>query len=127
MGEGYNLLGNLYLRFEKYSQAAHVLKNGIDNVPNFANNYHDLGLVYRAQERYESAIKQFSKARMLKPSHLGALFNLGMTYAEAGQRVRALKHLEMYVARRSTSEDGLRGRAAERMIAKLKDDAARVK
>ena len=96
-------------------------------MPKFAKNYHDLGLVYRAQERFDPAVEQFEKALALKPSHSGALFNLGMTYAAAGKRARALKYLKLYTMRRTSSEDALRVRAAEKMITKLRSEAARKK
>ena len=102
------------------SHAAHVFKNGIENNPQYASNYRDLGLVYQNQERYADALGQFNKALTLEPGDSGTLFNIAITHAESGNTEKALVFLGRYLQRRGSEEDPLRVRTAERLEAKLK-------
>ena len=90
-------------------------------------NYRDLGLVYQTQQRYSDALAQFGKALKIEPGHAGTLFNIGMTHAASGNARKGLQYLNRYTQRRSSDEDPLRFRTAERLISKLKASIARDK
>lgn len=117
--EAYNALGNLYRRFEKYSQAAQVLKNAVENNPGYAANYQDLGLVYQEQKRFDDAAAQLEKAHTLDPGNVTVLFNLGMTYLSAGNPVKSLENLRLYVSRRGGDADPVRVQTAQDIIMRL--------
>jgi tetratricopeptide (TPR) repeat protein len=58
-----------------------------------ADAYNFLGLAYRWQNRLDEALKAYSSALAIDPSHLGANEYLGQTFLKMGDKARALSQL----------------------------------
>ena len=84
-------------------------------------------MVYRSQERWDDAAKNFEQAIKLEPKHTAGYFNLSMTYLEAGKKRKALDRFKSYLARSGSDSDALRKQTAERYVRKLEGELARRK
>lgn len=66
--------------------------------------YHNLGLVYYLQRKYEAAIEKLSGGIQLKPGMMGARLLLGSSYLSIEQPEKALPHLRYAHKEKATAE-----------------------
>jgi tetratricopeptide (TPR) repeat protein len=71
-------------------QAAHAYAEVIRRDPGFVNAYHNLGIVYLSQKRYQDAIAVLEKALKLNPRLAGAYVILGLAHYELYQSHQAV-------------------------------------
>jgi tetratricopeptide (TPR) repeat protein len=71
-------------------QAAHAYAEVIRLDPAFVNAYHNLGIVYLSQKRYQDAIAVLEKAVKLNPRLAGAYVILGLAHYELYQSHQAV-------------------------------------
>jgi len=71
-------------------QAAHAYAEVIRRDPGFVNAYHNLGIVYFSQKRYQDAIAVLEKAVRLNPRLAGAYVILGLAHYELYQSHKAV-------------------------------------
>ena len=91
---GTNLhLGWHYLHARDYDQAIEQLKKLIELDPNFYLAHLLLGMAYEQRGNFSEALTEFQEARMLEDSPVLLGF-LGYTYAELGDRSKALELLD---------------------------------
>lgn len=65
----YFRLGNLYYDSGDLSRAEYAYKRAVEEDPNYASAYHNLGVVYRRQGRIDLSVKMLKKARKLELLH----------------------------------------------------------
>lgn len=71
-------------------QAAHTYQEVIRRDPQFVNAYHNLGIVYLSQRKYQDAIAVLEKAVKLNPRLAGAYVVLGLARYELNQADKAV-------------------------------------
>ncbi|MGH9402999.1 MAG: tetratricopeptide repeat protein, partial [Terriglobia bacterium] len=77
-----------------YPEAAETaFKRAIQNEPESADAYYDLGTLYMQQQKWDLAREQLLKAAQLKPGDLMALNNLGVIAAREGRAEEAAGYL----------------------------------
>lgn len=89
-------LGRLYLKHDYAELATQVLQAGAAVNETSAEIHDFLGLAYQQLKHYDRAIESFRRALELEPDRHVALFNLGMTYAEADRRALAEQTLTRF-------------------------------
>jgi len=87
LGEAFYLQGN-------YTQALKVLLEAERLHPDDAELHNDLGLVYRAKEKYDLAIVHFKKALAINPGYAQAKNNLGWVYLDQKKWDKAIPIFE---------------------------------
>lgn len=98
MAECYLRLGNKLMAQASFQRAAEiysekkmdgnaeiVLKEVLKINPDTINVYNSLGILYRRQGRYDTAIRQYQKALRVNPLDENILYNLARTYYEMGE------------------------------------------
>ncbi|MFH1130437.1 MAG: tetratricopeptide repeat protein [Pseudomonadota bacterium] len=98
-------LGLLYLNYDYPDLAKQVLEAGIEINNSSAEAQNALGVSYQMLKEYEKAIASFSKALELQVDFHSALYNLGMTYASAGQTKEAEEALRRFTLAASNNKD----------------------
>jgi arylsulfatase A-like enzyme/Tfp pilus assembly protein PilF len=98
-----NNLGTLYLTLfmknldrEDYSHAVDYFKKAIEYDPRYASAYNGLGSAYRQAGNLDDAVYCWEKALEIEPLHRFALFNLGVTCLEKGEKAQALDYFSKY-------------------------------
>lgn len=77
-----------------YPEAAETaFKRAIQNEPQSADAYYDLGTLYMQQQKWDQAREQLLKAAQLEPDDLMALNNLGVIAAREGRAADAAAYL----------------------------------
>ena len=95
VAEKTRLLGEAYLRDQKYQAA---LREFLKAESLYANNYllqEDLGLAYLALGRYELATRHFKKALKLNPDYTPAHNSLGNAYTQQKEWDKAIEHYKI--------------------------------
>ncbi|MBI4438354.1 glycosyltransferase [Candidatus Woesearchaeota archaeon] len=78
---------------EKQLRYAEQLEKGIDNYPNKAKAYHDIGISnYRFRKDYQKAIDSFTKSIEINPKNVTVLNDLASAYAQTGNYEKALEN-----------------------------------
>ncbi|MGI8835625.1 MAG: tetratricopeptide repeat protein [Pyrinomonadaceae bacterium] len=77
--------GIIYLRFQKYAEAANAFQQSILLDPNSAESHNNLGESLAFQKKFPQAIAAFQRANQLDKNLLIAQFNMGLTYTRMGQ------------------------------------------
>jgi len=78
-GPAHNALGKVYYAQHKYYLAAWEFEYAIMSMPERAEPYNNLGLVYEAVGRTEEAIEQYQSAYNMNPQDPNAIGNLART------------------------------------------------
>ncbi|MBI2134189.1 glycosyltransferase [Candidatus Woesearchaeota archaeon] len=77
---------------KKQVKYADMLEKNIDQYPNKAKAYHDIGLVYyRFKDDYEKAIVFFKKSISIEPKNVNVLNDLAAAYAHIGRNKEAIE------------------------------------
>ena len=82
----------------KYEEARREYLHAVENDPDNATAWVNLGLANAACGREGEALDQYAKALRLEPRNWLAHYNLGLLWARRGDRDQALHHLEAAVA-----------------------------
>jgi arylsulfatase A-like enzyme/Flp pilus assembly protein TadD len=77
-------------------RAVDYFKKAIESDPNYASAYNGLGSAYRMAENLDAAIFCWTKAVELDPGHQFALYNLGVSLLDKGDKAQALRYLTKY-------------------------------
>lgn len=72
----------------------------VENAPNSAFAYNNLGISYTLAKSYHKAEKAFQKALKIDPNHEGAIYGLGRVYLELGRFEEAVEYLQRAVKMR---------------------------
>ncbi|WP_263770114.1 tetratricopeptide repeat protein [Propionivibrio soli] len=78
--------------------AVEALQEAIRLDPNYAPAWRQLAIQFRLLKRYDEAIGAFHHATALRPDDVRAIYGLGITYAEIGQRKRVEEIYERLTA-----------------------------
>lgn len=81
-------LGWLYQFAERYEDAIAAAKRTLELDPNFVMGYYAMGVAYSGLGKHQEAIETHQKGVAISPVFL---CGLGMAYAKAGQRDKALE------------------------------------
>jgi predicted Zn-dependent protease len=76
--------------------AAHLLGEALQHLPDDASLHFNLGIALEDQQRLEAAIAAYEQALALRPDLADAHFNLARLHERAGRPHRALRHLHEY-------------------------------
>ena len=76
-----------------YATAEREYRAVLAEVPNFAEVYMNLGLLYQLQDRTPEAMAEFQRALKVKPTLAGANFFLGVDYCKSGDGTKAIPYL----------------------------------
>jgi tetratricopeptide (TPR) repeat protein len=99
--EAYSALGRLYADLGYLDQAVQVLQAAqrvaLEGTEESATTHHLLGTIYQQQNKPEEAIREFRAALAIVPGMPDALFSIGWTFAEQGNREEASRFLKKYV------------------------------
>jgi tetratricopeptide (TPR) repeat protein len=88
--EGYNLLGFIYARENKFEPAIEAFQHALKLDPKSTRSHINLGNIYVAQEKFELAEKQFRAALAREPANRDANYNLGLVLLARGQPSEAV-------------------------------------
>ena len=87
-------LANIFHDAQMWDQAAMYYEMTVKLRPNDADVLTDLGICYRAMQRFDDALDSFTKARSVSPDHWQSLFNTAVVAAfDLGDHDRALEAL----------------------------------
>lgn len=81
----YNLLGTLYLRQSRFSEARNALETALVRSNNHADTFYKLGTVFLATGDVSGAMFQLRQAVRLRPAFPAANAALGMALLQAGE------------------------------------------
>ncbi|MBM6601954.1 tetratricopeptide repeat protein [Priestia megaterium] len=111
----YNLMGELYIKKEKYEEAINLLKEGINLTPSL-ENLNNLGLCYYKKGMLPEAVACFHKAHPLRSCNNYSLFPLlsyGMCLAKLGRESEAREVAKELLFLSKKEEEGLEADIAE--------------
>ncbi|MCS6858185.1 MAG: tetratricopeptide repeat protein [Sandaracinaceae bacterium] len=121
--EAYRALGRLYADLGYLTEAAQVLRGGLEVVirgtKDEAELHHLLGTVYQQQGNHEGAVQEFLAALRIEPAMHETLFSLGWTYALMNNREEARRYLRRFVDNASGSAPFHYVKAARDRLAEL--------
>ena len=80
-----------------YREAEVSYQQALKLKPDYADVYHNLGLLYTYAGRYRDAIPQYEKAIRYKPNFADAYNNMGSAYLELDQHEDAIQHFQTAV------------------------------
>jgi protein O-GlcNAc transferase len=80
-----HLLGIIYYQSKQYALSIRFLQRAIQNNPNIADTYFNLGASLKKQGQDEEAVASYQKALLLNPTFFEAYNNLGIICYEHGQ------------------------------------------
>lgn len=95
ISEKTRLLGEAYLREQKYQEALREFLKAEELYSDDHFLYDDLGLTYLALGRYELAIQHFQKALQISPDYTPAHNNMGNAYAAQKQWDKAIEQYQI--------------------------------
>jgi len=99
--EAYSALGRLYADLGYLDQAVQVLRSAqtvaLEGTEESATTHALLGSIYQQQNKPEDAVREFRAALAIVPGMPDALFSLGWTYAQQGNKEEASRFLKKYV------------------------------
>lgn len=111
----YNLMGEIYIKEEKYEEAINVLKEGINLTPSL-ENLSNLGLCYYKKGMLPQAAECFYKAHPLRSSNNYGLFPLlsyGICLAQLGRKSEAREVAKELLFLSEKEEEALEADIAE--------------
>ena len=119
MSEAYSALAGLYLKFKIHSHAAQVLKNAIENHPEEARHYRDLGLIYQQLQNYPQALDILEKGFEKNESASDFLYFLGETYVQMQDDRRAEVYFHRYLKKGTPKEEKIMVAAAQKRLSEI--------
>ena len=99
-GKPFYELGRLYFSWDHLEEARQVLIQGaqyaMDN-EDMTNIWYQLGQSYDGLKQYDKAVEAYKKALDARKDNLEAVLQLGLAYANLGDKANARKNLEDFV------------------------------
>lgn len=92
----YNL-ANLYLRAGRMREAERVYRYLIKLKPDFAQAWHNLGVLLREKRKFKEAEVALLKAISLRKNYAKAYLNLGKLYIQTGEREKGIWYIRKAV------------------------------
>ena len=84
------LTGRTVMRNYQYYSGIGLWTDVIENQPNNASAYFNLGLEYATQDKFEEAARQFEQALRINPNYVDSLTNLGSVLQRQGNFEQAI-------------------------------------
>jgi tetratricopeptide (TPR) repeat protein len=104
-----------------HAQAMECFKKAVELDPGLAPAYNGLGVGYRVAGQIDSAIAVWEKTLESNPDFDLPIYNLGVAYLEKGDKARALKHFDKYLALRDKTLSPEERREVEEFIKACKN------
>jgi len=92
MPMNYYHLALVYMKMDRYPEAAEVLKKGIQNVPNPYVLLSRLAVIYIKLNKLEDALEANQAALTMKPDHLDSLITAGRIMTEMGKHAESIAY-----------------------------------
>jgi regulator of sirC expression with transglutaminase-like and TPR domain len=89
-----NNLGNFYITTGRRGRAEIILKRSIEMVPDIAEAYINLGLLYEGEHRQEKALDCYSRSLEIYPKNTYVMTRIGKVYLDAKRFIKAQEILE---------------------------------
>ena len=67
---------------EGVEEAVDSYKKAISLKSDYVQAYNNLGVLYKDNEKYDNAIKMFTKAKEIQPDHQNSFYNLALIKKE---------------------------------------------
>ena len=80
----FNLIGACYSGLSNHFDAIESYKKAIENNPEYAYSYYNLGNELKSLEMLDDAINNYKKAIEINPSYVNAYNNFGNAYNDLG-------------------------------------------
>jgi tetratricopeptide (TPR) repeat protein len=96
--EALNNLGVLYVKVDRYGEAAAVLARAVEQRPSSAEAHHSLAMALRMLNRYEEATVPARRAIAIRPDYAEAHTNLGFALFGLRRLDEALTSIERAIA-----------------------------
>ncbi len=93
--EAINLLGIVYINLNENDKAILLFKNLISKNYIDENIYNNIGVAFKKNKNYSSAIEYFNLSIRINKKSISSYFNLGNTYAEIGQHSNSEKNFKI--------------------------------
>jgi len=116
-------LADILIKTSRFAEAHQIFKEILFQFPASADAHYNLGTTYFYQQKYDSAITEFSTA-IRQEKHLDAYLFKGITFRQAGLRDSALFYFRERV-RLKTGDDDRFAKEAMLGIRKILDEMAR--
>ena len=87
----WNILGSANKGLNRFADASNAFRRVTELNPDYADGYHNLGIVLQDQGKFDEAIASYTKALALKPNHVGAYFNMGNVLQNQGMLDEAIE------------------------------------
>jgi arylsulfatase A-like enzyme/Flp pilus assembly protein TadD len=94
MPTNYYNLAIIYIKMNKYEDAAQVLKKGIENIPDPYILLSRLGIVYIRLGKLKEAFEANQAALMINPEHFDAIISAGWILDKLGKKEEALEYYQ---------------------------------
>jgi tetratricopeptide (TPR) repeat protein len=118
-GKPFSFLGKLYYKWDYFQEAVAVLEQGAKytrDADDLTDVYYYLGMSYDMLKQHDKAIEAYKNALDAKRDNIEAGFQLGLSYAEKGDKVNAKKQLEDFVKQGGGGKAFLVQAANDRMM-----------
>lgn len=92
--EAHMILGSLYGRQNRLSQAIGQFYRALEKAPDNPEAWNNIGVMYRSLGQLPQAVEALEKARGLDPQNAGVLYNLGNVFKQMGKSVEAIEAYE---------------------------------
>ena len=97
-------LGNLYYDVQNFDQAVYYYQHALHMDSTNSDVRVDMGVSYFRSGQSAIAVTEIEKALKFTPTHLNALFNLGVVYNSMGNRAQAEKFWRQYISLQPNGE-----------------------
>jgi tetratricopeptide (TPR) repeat protein len=84
------LHGTILYKLDQPAEAIKYLKKAVDRFPGVPDYHNRMGYCLILLSKFDEAVNEFNKAISFNPSHIGALAGLGISYAELGNKAKAM-------------------------------------
>jgi tetratricopeptide (TPR) repeat protein len=92
--EGYNLLGILDSNLQDFSGSQAAFQHALELAPNSTKTHTNLGNLYVAEKKLDTAEKEFRTVLRLDPKNADGNYNLGLLLMAKGALSEAIAHFE---------------------------------
>lgn len=97
VAEGYNLIGELYLKLKEYLSAKKAFNKALQIKPGYNLARFNLGITHYQLKEYDAAIKEYKQVLEKLPDSLPVRQNLAITYFDTGKYEKAIVNFEYLV------------------------------